>query len=349
MASKVGIGMIGAGFMGRTYSECLAKYTKGARLVAAAGGKRSLPLAEDYEIEHEKSVESLIERDDVDAIVITSPEQVHKEQTLLAATAGKHVLVEKPMAPDLKQCDAMIKGCAQAHVKLMQVKHWRFKGVFKRAREIIDEGRIGKVAQLFNVCHVPIEASLDEIQTRPFYLDPAGGGMYMGLCSHTFDLIRFLIGGEATLVNGNIHSFGDHQVPDISTMAQLTFDNGAVAQMWVSGEMPGNTFPATRMGVQIMGDKGLLDLDGLGKLNLSTDKGWETIWEQPALTITNPADPVRLAAYSAMMQEYIDAIREDRDPSVSGKDGRAAVELCLASLQSSLSNQPIPLPLERLI
>ncbi len=329
--------------MGRTYSECLAKYTHGARLVAAAGGKRSLQLAEDYEIEHEETVESLIERGDVNAIVITSPEQVHKEQALMAAAAGKHVLVEKPMAPDLAQCDAMIEGCAQARVKLMQVKHWRFRGVFKKAREILNEGRIGKVGHLFNVCHVPVEASLHEIETRPFYLDPAGGGMYMGLCSHTFDLIRFLIGGEATSIFGNIQSFGDHQVSDLSIMAQLSFDNGAVAQMWVSGEMPGNTFPGTRMGVQIMGDKGLLDLDGLGKLNISTNKGWETIWEQPALTITNPADPVRLEAYSAMMQEYIDAILEDREPSVTGKDGRAAVELCLAGLQSVREESPVQL------
>ena len=343
MNAEIGIGMIGAGFMGRTYSECLAKYTHGARLVAAAGGKRSSQLAEDYKIEHEETVESLIERGDVNAIVITSPEQVHKEQALMAAAAGKHVLVEKPMAPDLAECDAMIEVCAQARVKLMQVKHWRFRGVFKKAREILNEGRIGKVGQLFIVCHVPIEASLHEIETRPFYLDPAGGGMYMGLCSHTFDLIRFLIGGEATSIFGNIQSFGDHEVSDLSIMAQLSFDNSAVGQMWVSGEMPGNTFPGTRMGVQIMGDKGLLDLDGLGKLNISTDKGWETIWEQPALTITNPADPVRLEAYSAMMQEYIDAIFEDREPSVTGNDGRAAVELCLAGLQSAREVIPVKL------
>lgn len=329
--------------MGRTYSECLAKYTHGAHLVAAAGGKRSLQLAEDYEIEHEETVESLIGRSDVDAIIITSPEQVHKEQTLMAAAAGKHVLVEKPMAPDLAQCDAMIEGCAQAEVKLMQVKHWRFRGVFKQAKAILREGRIGKVSQLFNACHVPINASLHEIETRPFYLDPAGGGMYMGLCAHTFDLIRFLIGGEATSIYGNVQSFGDHQVSDLSIMAQLTFDTSAVAQMWVSGEMPGNTLPGTRMGVQIMGDKGLLDLDGLGKLNISTDNGWETIWEQPALTITNPADSVRLEAYSAMVQEYIDAILEDREPSVTGKDGRAAVELCLAGLQSSREKIPVQL------
>lgn len=327
--------------MGRTYSECLAKYTKGAGLVAAAGGKRSLKLAEDYKIEHEETVEALIGRDDVDAVVITSPEQVHSEQALMAANAGKHVLVEKPMAPDLKQCDAMIDGCAQANVKLMQVKHWRFRGVFKRARDILDEGRIGKVNQLFLNCHVPLGASLDEIESRPFYLDPAGGGMYMGLCSHTFDLIRFLAGGEATSIFGDIHSFGDHPVSNLSTMVQMNFDNGAVAQMWVSGEMPGKTFPGTRMGVQIMGEKGLLGLDGLGKLNISTDKGWETLWEQPALTITNPADPVRLEAYSSMMQEYIDAILENREPTVSGKDGRAAVELCLAGLQSSRDKGPV--------
>ena len=337
--------MIGAGFMGRTYSDCIAKYTNRARLVAVACGKRSPQLAKDYGIDHEESIERLISRKDIKAIVITSPEQVHHEQTLIAAAAGKHVLVEKPMAPDLKQCDAMIEGCSNAGIKLMQVKHWRFRGVFKQARKILDEDRIGKVCQLLIICHVPLNASLEEIATRPFYLDPAGGGMYMGLCSHTFDLIRYLMGSEPISIYGKVQSYGEHQVSDMSAMAEINFDNGGVAQMWTSGEMPGNTFPGTRMSVQIMGEKGLLNLDGLGKLNLSTNKGWETIWEQPALTITNPADPVRLEAYAAMLQEYIDCIRADREPSVTGKDGRMAIEMCLASLQSSHTNRLVQLPL----
>ena len=96
------IGIIGSGFMGRTYAECLAKYTRNAILVAVAGGTRSQKLANDYAVPSEPGVRHLLQREDVDAVIITTPETAHEAQTLEAAKSGKHVLVEKPMAPTIE-------------------------------------------------------------------------------------------------------------------------------------------------------------------------------------------------------------------------------------------------------
>src|SRR5690349_21064254 len=93
---EVGIGIIGSGYMGRTYAECVARYNHGARLVAVAGGSRAPSLAADYEIAAEPTVEALLARTDIDAIIITSPQSAHRDQTIAAAQAKKHVLVEKP-------------------------------------------------------------------------------------------------------------------------------------------------------------------------------------------------------------------------------------------------------------
>ena len=85
--TNVGIGIIGSGFMGRTYAETTARYNRNARLVGVAGGQRAEGLAADYGVAFEPSVERLIARSDVDAVIVTSPETVHLEQTQMAAAA----------------------------------------------------------------------------------------------------------------------------------------------------------------------------------------------------------------------------------------------------------------------
>src|SRR5689334_3481438 len=98
------IGIIGSGYMGRTYAECVTRYVKRARLAAVAGGSRAAGLAGDYGVEAEPNVEALLERKEVDAVIITSPQSAHAEQSMLAAKHGKHVLVEKPMATSSAEC-----------------------------------------------------------------------------------------------------------------------------------------------------------------------------------------------------------------------------------------------------
>src|SRR5437763_5795761 len=86
--SEIGIGIIGSGYMGRTYAECVARYNSGARLVAVAGGTRAPGLAHDYGVDSEASVDALLARVDVSAVIITSPQSAHRDQTLAAARAG---------------------------------------------------------------------------------------------------------------------------------------------------------------------------------------------------------------------------------------------------------------------
>src|SRR5262245_48685949 len=102
----VGVGMVGSGFMGLTYSEVLTRHVTGARLVAVAGGSRAGQLAAEYGVPAEPTVEALLARTDVDAVVLATPDQVRRELTQKAAAAGKHVLAEKPMAPTIADCDA---------------------------------------------------------------------------------------------------------------------------------------------------------------------------------------------------------------------------------------------------
>src|SRR5713226_5300426 len=108
--------------MGRTYAECVARYNTGARLVAVAGGSRAAGLAADDAIAAEPTTDALLKRTDVDAVIITSPQSAHCEQTVAAARAGVHILLKKPMATSTQQCRTMIAACSSAGVSLSVIK-----------------------------------------------------------------------------------------------------------------------------------------------------------------------------------------------------------------------------------
>jgi len=327
--------MIGSGFMARTYAECLSKNINGAQLRAVYGGGRAPQLANDYSIACEDSLANLLARNDIQAVIITTPEMVHREQTVLAAAARKHVLVEKPMAPDVAQCDDMIESCERAGVKLMVVQSQRFRGAHQNLRQVLDEGRIGEVRQIRHWLLHPLKQAEYLTHTRPFYLDPTGGGVFMGYTVHSFDMVRWLAGSKIATVFANLGSYGEHEISDLSMMAQLVFQNGIIAQVWWSAELPGTTFPGSQFRTQLVGTRGLVDCDGYGSLKIATEQGWEKLWEQSKFDLEDPQDPVRLEAYRRMIQEYADAIHEDRPPSVTGIEGRDAVELCQMTARSA--------------
>lgn len=117
--SIVRIGIVGSDFMGRTYAEVLDKHTFGATLFAVAVGGRAGRLTADHGVDFEPTVEALVARSDIDAVILATPEQIRLNQVRSAAAAGKHVLSEKPLAPNLAQADQMIGACTAAGVTLM--------------------------------------------------------------------------------------------------------------------------------------------------------------------------------------------------------------------------------------
>src|SRR4051812_28827456 len=107
-ADQVGFGVLGSGRMGLTYAECLTRHTTGARLSAICGGSRAAGLANQYAVACEATLDDLLRRSDVDVVIVATPHSRHLEQVQRIAEARKHVLVEKPMALSVVECDAMI-------------------------------------------------------------------------------------------------------------------------------------------------------------------------------------------------------------------------------------------------
>jgi predicted dehydrogenase len=341
----VGIGMIGSGFMGLTYSEAIVRHVRGAKLVAVAGGRRGAELANEYGVPHAPSVESLLARGDVDAVVLATPDQNRRELTLAAAAAGKHVLAEKPMAPTVADCDAMIAACRRAGVNLGVVKTERFRKITKRAKQLIDEGVIGPIRMMRTLSSFPITLARELFETRPWMADPAGGGLFMGMATHNTDFLRWLTGANAVKVFAQVNTFSDIKAPAQTVMAQIAFENGIMAHLWISSEIPPPGIPSSEVRFQIVGRDGMLDLENFEFLDLGKGEKWERI-ETPERFdyLKEPKSPIRLYPHIGVLQEFVDSILEKRPPRVGGAEGRAAVEICQACLISARTGRAVDLP-----
>jgi predicted dehydrogenase len=342
----VRIGIVGSGFMGRTYAEVLDKHTHGATLVAVAVGRRAEGLAAEYGVTAEPSVEALVARPDIDAVILATPEQIRLDQVRAAAAAGKHVLSEKPFAPDVAQADQMIAACRDAGVTLMVCQTARYRGTLAHAKQLVDAGRIGRVLQIRSYAMGRRQDFIDFVQLKPWIIETTGGSFFYDQAVHNFDYMRWLVGSEVEQVFAYVATQTGLPWPGMSIMAQLRYQSGAMAQLNLCFELPDAEFPEHTTRFQVVGERGLLDLDMYTNVRLGQQGRWETIWEQPPIDFANdPNSPIRLAAHAAMVQEFISSLLERRPPAISGADGRAAVETCEACMISAQLGQAVSLPL----
>ena len=327
--------------MGRTYAECLARYNTGARLVAVAGGSRPAGLAADYGVEAEVSIEALLARRDVDAVIITSPQSAHCEQTLLAAQHGKHVMVEKPMATSTADCRRMIDGCRNAGVALSVIKPWRYRGSTRGLYESVQRGDIGDVRMITLWWLYPRIPFIG----KEWFRDPKEGGLFLDAGSHCFDYVRWIAGAEPTRLYAQTATYNADSETPRSTMSTVTFANGVMGHVWLSYEVPKPGWENTDFRARVVGATGNLDAHGYGALQLAIgDQAWETLYEQAPMDFLNrPMERVRLEAFFAMTQDFIDALRDGREQPVTGEDGLAAVALVEAGYRSSATGQAVDL------
>jgi predicted dehydrogenase len=294
----------------------------------------------------EPTIEGLAARSDIDALVLATPAQNHVHETLIAAAAGKHVLVEKPMAGTVATCDQMIEACKAAGTKLAVVKTERYRKLTLRAKELVDEGSIGDIRMLNTLSMFPEAVGRDLHRSRPWFCDPASGGLFMGMASHNADMFRWLTGRNATKVFAQVKTFSDLPEPAQTVMAQIEFAGGIMAQMWISAEMPAPSLPSTEVRFQVIGSKGILDFENFEFLRIGTADKWETVITPERFDyFRQPKSPARMEPHVGVIREFVASVKEDRTPAVTGADGRAAVEICEACLRSAESGKAIDLPL----
>jgi len=216
----------------------------------------------------------------------------------------------------------------------------RFRICNMEAHRLIREGAIGKVRAILE-----LQLASGGLKSLPPWQSlPENCGTFLGHAVHNIDRIRWLSGAEISSVSAQVHR-DPANGNEMSTMALLGLTSGAMATLWESWDVPAPLFPRTSSGAYIVGESGCLDLDAYGDLRLNQGGEWKVVATQEPIDWQGQGmlAPVRMKSYQMQHQEFIDSILEDREPSVTGNDGRAAVEVAAAAYRSAAENSTIHL------
>ena len=313
MDAPIGVGILGSGFMGRTWAETV-RTNANARLVAIAGGTRAAALGADYDVPVVDLV-ALLGDPKVDLVLLATPPRSHPEQAIAAANAGKHLLIEKPMANTVADCDTITEAAVRNDIRLAIVSQHRFRQSPLAARKLIDDGRIGDVRMI----RVMGATAGYDAPNDTWKADPNEQTVWADWAAHACDVTRWMAGSEPTLAFAAAQSFQPEPPPEQSAMAVYHFGNGVMADIWLTYEI---SPPGLGSALQffITGSKGMIDFDSYGSVKLGDADGWRTVYEQPSFDPMDPLNPVRIKAYSDELDDVVGAIRERREPRVNATD-----------------------------
>lgn len=340
MAPNHGVGIVGSGFMGRTWAHVAHDHPM-ASLSAISGGSRAAALAQDYGVIEEQSFEGLLARDDVSIVIIASPPNAHLRQAVMAAEAGKHILVEKPMAAGPTEAQVMVDAAIRAEVCLSVVSQHRFRASPLAAKALLDDGAIGDV-RMIRATGVTQWWDMSKTQDA-WKRDPGEVNPYVDWGSHACDLVKWFAGSEPAVAYAQASSFSGTMPPNQSVMATYRFANDVLASVWMTYEVPPPGY-GSPLNMLITGSTGLIEMDSYGATRLARDGEWRVVHEQLPFDAADPISEERLRAYRAQLTDVITAVTEGSNPLVFGKDAVLTQKMLFATLESAQSGLPILIP-----
>jgi myo-inositol 2-dehydrogenase/D-chiro-inositol 1-dehydrogenase len=340
MADRVGVALIGAGGIAHPHLDAWRASSDLCAIIALADTNpdalRTLhaktPEAATYADYH-----AVLDRADVQAVEILTPPGAHWPIARDAILAGKDVVIIKPFVVELRHADALIALARDKGVRLMAAQPMRFDAHLIKARELLQEGRIGRVTRLYSRAFMRQEWLRKA--THWFSNLSMSGGITIENIVHQTDAMHWL-GGKVKSVYalaGTFHTsdWPGGGLPDDMISFLLQFESGAI------GVIEGGTEQPTGMPsfmFEIMGTEGGISYD---HTSLNVGRG---VKESDGYA--ERFELRRGRSEAVMLRAFLEAVRDGRDVPVSAADGRYAVELCWAALQSAREGRPISLPLD---
>src|SRR3954452_19945186 len=318
--------------MAGVYANALKDDTQNTRFVGVAVGRRAPGLAEQYGVEHIASFEAMLDRSDIDAVVLATPHSAHLPEAVAAARAGKHIFLEKPMGLNVDECRQMIDAAKTAGVKMTVGQVTRRMEASRVARRLIDEGEIGDVRMIQTWRG---QANGTGLPSDHWAADPHEGGAFLDWGSHGCDIVRWYAGSEPAVVFGQQTEFDQANQLQSSTMVQFTFRNGVMAHIWMTYELP-HAALGTRARYVVIGSKAILDIAAYGQVKKSReDGGWDVVYQSddfkgPDAGWGYPSRYMR-DGFARQVQDLTNAIADGTPMEVSAEDGLKAVEMVEAA------------------
>jgi predicted dehydrogenase len=344
--NKTKVAILGAGFITEIHMESYRRFVPEAEVVAvyARNPKRAEAFAARHNLaKHFSDLDRAIQESGCDVVDICLPNYLHAEATIKAAKAGKHIIIEKPLAITLEEADGMIKACRVAGVKLMYAEELCFAPKYERVRNIVREGAVGDMYML----------KQGEKHSGPhsdwFYdINLAGGGVLMDMGCHAFGWFDWMLGGarpKHVMASMSTVLHKGRTRGEDNSVVLVEYDNGVTAvaeNSWAKhGGMDDRSEVYGTGGViyadLFMGNAAVAySKDGYGYAmeKADTTKGWSFPIFEEAFN----------QGYPHELKHFIECVREDKQPLVTGEAGRDVLEVIYAAYASAGQGKRITLP-----
>ena len=356
-----GLGLIGAGRVSRDHVYAIQNIP-GLQLIGVADldESRRSEFAQRYQCDAYEDYRDLLVRDDIDLILAGVPHWLHAPISIDALNASKHVMVEKPMAMTVEECEAMIEAAEKNNVQLMVGHTQHFFPANIAAKDLIDQGEIGEIVMATQTWYKPFG-----LPTRqPWMLDRAkGGGMLMMNGTHMMDCLLWFIDSEVVAVKGNVTNKIVRQKADDSLIALLEFANGVYAtvvhscskdpghppEQWLTGEIIGTEGSIKTIPYQ--GKAWLNTQDEYEPIELGTDLSREK--DITAFVNERTGSPIDTPIAQSIIEEilgvtnevaaFVKAIETGTEPPISNTHALAVIKSLLAIEESSRTGREVRL------
>jgi len=341
------VAMLGAGFIADIHLESFARFVPDVQITAifsrtAAHAER---VARHWSIpQWFTDVDELIAKADCEVVDICLPNFLHHRVAVAAARAGKHVIIEKPLCVTLEEADDMIAVCREHGRKLMYAEELCFAPKYERVRHLVKEGAVGDIYMLKQ-----LEKHSGPHSDWFWNVDQSGGGVLMDMGCHAFGWFRWMLGGSPVVksvwATMDTVRHKERTRGEDNTICVVEFEHGVIGLAEDSWAKPGGMDDR----IEVYGSKGVSFADLFRGNSASTysEEGYNYAAEKAGTTqgwTYTIFEEVFNQGYPHELQHFITCVREDRQPLVTGEDGRAVLEIIYAAYASARTGAKIPLP-----
>lgn len=339
---KYGFGLVGVGMGGETHASQLAVMDE-AELVACYGRnpEKAKKFAEEYGAQRYYSdYQEFCQDQDLDFVIICTPNGLHAEFSIPAAKAGKHLIVEKPIEISLEAAQSIVDAAKAAGVQLSVIYQMRLGNAARKVKQAIDDGSFGRLLQ--------IDAYDKAYREVSYYRDDPwrgtkaeeGGGTLTTQTTHLIDLMQWLAGPAVRAFGKTKTAFHDIETEDLAN-AIVTFENGALGVITSSTCFQ----PPLKSRVEVHGTKGTAifngEYDELYLWDLQDDP--DKIDAPDGFKFKDLSDPrlFPMERHSANLQDSIDALKNNRPPLVTGEEALKSMKIKLAIYRSAATGKEV--------
>jgi predicted dehydrogenase len=357
--STVRTALIGCGKVGQIHAAALRELPE-SNFVAVCDRDpaRAAAFAGRYGTEAHTDVDTMLRAAGVEAIVVCTPHPLHAEPVIRAAERGVHALVEKPLAAGLADCDAMLAAARKARTKLGVISQRRFYEPVRRMKAAIDAGKIGRpVLGVFVMYSWRDQAYYESDPWRGKWATE-GGGVLVNQSPHQLDLLQWFM-GEIEELSGCWANLNHPSIEvEDTALAMVRFKNGGLGSIITSlSQKPGiytkvHVHGSSGASVGVETDRGATFVAGVSQVaEPPLNDLWTIPGEEHLLAAFQAEDRARFGRinttthyHALQIQDFLQAVLNNRPPQVTGEEGRVVVEMFTAIYRSHRERRPVRFP-----